>query len=142
MIQVRRGIFETNSSSTHSLTICTKEEFEKWKRGEMWFDRDYERLVEKKFVVKLDEEESKAHYINTHPSGYYYKTWEELSEEEIEKWHKNFLSSKKSKIESSYDYQTYDQWYFNSYDGLEKFDYEYTTPSGDNIVVFGKYGYD
>ena len=26
--KIRRGVFETNSSSTHSLTICTEEEFE------------------------------------------------------------------------------------------------------------------
>lgn len=30
--QVRRGVFETNSSSTHSLTMCSEEEFEAWKR--------------------------------------------------------------------------------------------------------------
>lgn len=26
--QIRRGVYETNSSSTHSLTMCSKEEFE------------------------------------------------------------------------------------------------------------------
>ena len=29
--------FETNSSSTHSLTICTEEQFEEWKHGEVLF---------------------------------------------------------------------------------------------------------
>ena len=28
--QIRRGVFETNSSSTHSLTMCSEEEFEAW----------------------------------------------------------------------------------------------------------------
>ena len=28
-ITIRRGVFETNSSSTHSLTICTNESYEK-----------------------------------------------------------------------------------------------------------------
>ena len=28
-ILVRRGIFETNSSSVHSLTMCTKSDFDK-----------------------------------------------------------------------------------------------------------------
>lgn len=37
--QIRRGVFETNSSSTHSLTMCSEEEFEKWKNGEILFDR-------------------------------------------------------------------------------------------------------
>lgn len=140
MIQIRHGVFETNSSSTHSLTICTEEEFEKWVHGEMFFDSDYERLVEKKIVLELDEEESKDHYISTHPSGFFYKTWEELSEEEIKKWHKNYFDIKKSKMESLYNYQTYDQW-CRDYD-LEKFTQRYTTSSGDKIVAFGKYGYN
>ena len=36
--QIRRGVFETNSSSTHSLTMCSEEEFEQWKKGEVLFD--------------------------------------------------------------------------------------------------------
>lgn len=35
--QIRLGVYETNSSSTHSLTICSEEEFEQWKNGELLF---------------------------------------------------------------------------------------------------------
>lgn len=34
MIQIRKKVFETNSSSTHSLVICTEDEFNKFKSGE------------------------------------------------------------------------------------------------------------
>lgn len=34
--QIRRGVYETNSSSTHSLTMCSEEEFEQWKNGELF----------------------------------------------------------------------------------------------------------
>ena len=37
--QIRLGVFETNSSMTHALSMCTKEEFEKWKNGEVWWNR-------------------------------------------------------------------------------------------------------
>jgi hypothetical protein len=40
--QIRRGVFETNSSSVHSLTITSKEEFERFKSGELrmnWRDK-------------------------------------------------------------------------------------------------------
>ena len=37
--QIRRGVYETNSSSTHSLTMCSEEEFEQWKNGELLFDK-------------------------------------------------------------------------------------------------------
>lgn len=45
MKQIRKGTFETNSSSTHSITICTKEEFEKFKNGELVLDEWEEKLV-------------------------------------------------------------------------------------------------
>ena len=56
MKQIRVGVFETNSSSTHSLTIVSEEEYEKWKSGELIFNHndgelvpipaDYKKLVE------------------------------------------------------------------------------------------------
>lgn len=45
MKQIRRGTFETNSSSTHSITICTEEEFEKFENGELVFDKWEEKLI-------------------------------------------------------------------------------------------------
>ena len=35
--QIRFGTFETNSSSTHSITITSKDQFDKWVRGECYF---------------------------------------------------------------------------------------------------------
>lgn len=37
--EIRRNVFETNSSSTHSLSICTEQEFEDWKAGKLLYDR-------------------------------------------------------------------------------------------------------
>lgn len=34
MIQIRQGVFETNSSSTHALAICTQDEWDKLQSGE------------------------------------------------------------------------------------------------------------
>jgi len=31
--QIRRSVFETNSSSTHSITMCSNTDFEKWENG-------------------------------------------------------------------------------------------------------------
>lgn len=46
MRQIRRGVFETNSSSTHSITVCTKKEFEAFEDGELMLDMADEKLVE------------------------------------------------------------------------------------------------
>ncbi len=50
MRSIRRSIFETNSSSTHSLTICAKEDYEAWKRGEMIFNKWKGTLISAKDV--------------------------------------------------------------------------------------------
>lgn len=46
MKQIRLGVFETNSSSTHSLTIVSEEDYNKWVDGKLLFDRNDEKLVE------------------------------------------------------------------------------------------------
>lgn len=46
MINIRANTFETNSSSTHSITICTEEEYNKFVNGELGIDWD-DRLVPK-----------------------------------------------------------------------------------------------
>lgn len=60
MIQIRRNIFETNSSSVHTLTLCSQEDFNKWKQGELIWDWDAEELVEPDLIEKdeyYDEED-------------------------------------------------------------------------------------
>ena len=46
MKQIRKNVFETNSSSTHSLTMCSEEEYEKWQREELIYDRWEGDLIE------------------------------------------------------------------------------------------------
>ena len=51
---IRNGIFETNSSMTHSLIICTKEEMEEWRNGELFRRRwGEDRLVTKEEMEKI-----------------------------------------------------------------------------------------
>ena len=119
---IRRGTFETNSSSTHSITMCKESDFDKWKNGEMYWDRWNESLVSKeeveKEMAKLQEE-----FISEHPD--YDKDdidWEEQLED--------YLNSDK-------EYYTYEE--FNDYDYIE---YETFEDSYDGVVAFGYYGMD
>lgn len=43
--QVRRGVFETNSSSVHSITMCSKSDYDKWVAGELIYARWRDELV-------------------------------------------------------------------------------------------------
>ena len=51
--QVRIGMFESNSSSTHTLHICSKDEFEKWQKGEVVFDRWNEEFITPKHKCNI-----------------------------------------------------------------------------------------
>ena len=60
--EVRRGVFETNSSSVHSLTMCSGEEYKKWENGEVlyWEEENYSRelLSDMERIVQLSIEKS------------------------------------------------------------------------------------
>ena len=57
--QIRRGVFETNSSSVHSLTMCSSDEYEKWENGELLYWEDKDKFVSREEVIKeLQEKKS------------------------------------------------------------------------------------
>ena len=45
METLRMGTFETNSSSTHCMTIMSEEEYDKFKSGLYYWDRSYDKIV-------------------------------------------------------------------------------------------------
>lgn len=50
---VRRGIFETNSSMSHSLVIATKEDMKKWESGKLFYDWRKKQLVTKEEMERV-----------------------------------------------------------------------------------------
>lgn len=57
MKQIRRGVFETNSSSVHSITMCMKSDYDKWVAGELYFDWYNDNLVSQEIVEASDYKE-------------------------------------------------------------------------------------
>ena len=55
MISIRRNVFETNSSSTHSICICTEEDYNKWKNGETVYNTWTDKFLSKEAYENLDE---------------------------------------------------------------------------------------
>ena len=47
MISIRNCVFETNSSSTHSLNICTQEEWDNWVSGKLLYSEYDEKFTDK-----------------------------------------------------------------------------------------------
>ena len=127
MKTVRLGTFETNSSSTHSITMCMESDYEKWKNGEMYWNRWNDELVSKeeveKEMAKLREE-----FIADNPD------FDENNEEWKEKL-EQYINEDKM-------YYTYEE--FNDYDYIEyeTFVDTFETPQGEKVVSFGYYGSD
>ena len=148
IFQVRQGVFETNSSSTHTLTICAKDDYDKWNRGEVfWLDNDWHKLdTDKDFVTpeeleelaeKYNEEQQKRidagdkfakvldidKVLNERPS---YDNWDD-----------SYWDTERSALEA----YTTDDFYVSNRD-LETYSRNFTSPSGDKMVAFGAFGYD
>lgn len=57
MKTIRRHVFETNSSSTHSITMCSKEDFDAWKNGLVIFNEYDSKFIPTKEAMKKIKEE-------------------------------------------------------------------------------------
>jgi hypothetical protein len=120
--QIRRGVFETNSSSTHSITMCSGEEYDKWCSGNLLF-----WVGKKKFGTKED-------------------IIEELKE--LTRWDNSLMypdvnwddDSVVADIFDSEEIQTSGEFFDDEY--LETFEETYHTSNGEEVVAFGKFGYD
>ncbi len=129
MFQIRKHIFETNSSSTHSFIMCTKDDFNKLEKGKLLINED-------DTIVTIEEATKYAvDYVMKHPTWFtnsvveFAKSIKDKSEYQIVKW-----------LEDNDLAVTLDTYLDNDY--LETFSQEFTTPGGETVVVFGKYGYE
>lgn len=122
MINIRRGVFETNSSSTHSISILTEEEDKQWLRGDIlryrWSD---------KFITKEE----------------YAKKFEELKQQ--------YAKENNIPIEDVDDYDVQEYFYddiaynFEDYDDIMELESDvtkYTTKNGEQLIIRCWYGYE
>ena len=121
MRQIRNGVFETNSSSTHSLTMMMKSDYSRWESENLYLFKgytygwDFDKPI-KNHLYTRDEAEK---FIKS----YRYYHGEEIDDEMLREM--DFVS-----------------WDDEGSEYLEEFYEEFTTPSGETIVAFGEYGYD
>ena len=59
MINIRHGLFETNSSSVHSMTLLTQDEYDKWGSGDYYLDLDEGRVLSREEAETIVSE-----YVN------------------------------------------------------------------------------
>lgn len=143
IFQVRQGVFETNSSSTHTLTICSKDDFDKWKHGEVfWLDNDWHKLDTNKNFVTPEELEELAEKYNEEQqerinAGDKFAKVLDIDKVLNERPDYSYWDTERSSLEA----YTMDDWYARNGD-LETYSETFTSPSGDEMVAFGAFGYD
>ena len=120
--QIRRGVFETNSSSVHSLTMCSGEEFERWRNEEVLYWRELDTFGTREEII------AKLKTITWHNGELCYPNVDWNDEDAV------------YDIFSDEGIKTYNKYFDNDY--FETFKYTHTTPSGDEVVAFGYYGHD
>lgn len=123
MIQKRIGVFETNSSSTHTLCIVTDEEMKKLQSGELFISNWGSKLYTREQAIN----EALTAYNRRYDDKYTRERVDAMDESEL----LDFLSCN--------EIVTFENW---GSEYLDYFEESYTTDSGDKIVVFGQYGYD
>lgn len=113
MKTIRKGVFETNSSSTHSICICTDEEFNAWADKKLFWDKYEETFITIEEVIHQLREGGEE------------GTDEELTEKILEN-------------PSEFELDTLDTWgedYENDHN-------IYTTKSGETLHILCYYGYN
>lgn len=120
MIKTRKGVFETNSSSTHTLVVLNDDDYLKLDSGEYLLD-NWNGIIKPKEEVLKDLRQNYIEYNKEREDFNSDITDEELLSEYNDGW------------------TTLDEFFEDEY--LEGFDDTHTTPSGDIVHIFGKYGY-
>ena len=121
-MQIRRGVFETNSSSVHSITMCTGSDFDRWTDGELLFWEDEKKFGTRDEIIedlqKSTRYDGKLRYPDIN--------WDDKDQV--------------SDIFNDENIKTFNQYFQN--DWFETYWEAYTTPGGENVVAFGYYGHD
>lgn len=128
---IRKGVFESNSSSTHSLAIMTQEKWNEFKTTDKY-------LAEWDGTLYMVEEliEKYKQLANQYPAIY---KIDRLTTRED--WIKYLTKPGEWGQANYFTYETwgdYDIWS----DWAESYVEEFETPSGDKMVAVGGYGYN
>lgn len=119
MIQIRHGVFETNSSSTHCLMIWPKADYDKARDMNLYI---YEGGSNK-------------------PCAYTFEQAQKIAKAEYEKYNEDKVAPDQIDEDFIHDWGELIPFSDFGFD-YHRFHQSTTTPSGDEMVAFGYYGYD
>lgn len=136
MINIRVGVFETNSSSVHSMVLCTADDYRDWLNGNKLYNVYYNNYWPEdkngapQFVTLEEAAQYDKHfpYPENHAENYY-GGWDlEFQDENGNYCDRMFITAKEFERFYGYDFETFNE--------------SYTTPGGEEVIAFGYYGHD
>lgn len=160
MKYIRRGTFETNSSSCHSITLASKKDYDMWADEEAFlfygkfvpFTEAYVQIKTWIKEEKLDYYEQNSDYWKDEIATYkgYLSILDNLDAKTFNDIFKKFITNDCIELNpleglfqairddgETFSYQSYFDYYGNEYEMFE----EEKNIEGTDVIAFGYYGY-
>lgn len=134
--KIRRGIFETNSSTSHALIIMKEDVYDKWENGGYYYS-PYNYEWEKKYYTDPSNIPEDKHYYTEDEVRNFL-----IHNERVEPEHFNFDEGMAydsfEQLAKEFEFYTYD-----TFNGEYELDTKnFVTDNGEKYVVHCAYGYD
>lgn len=142
MESIRRNVFETNSSSTHSITMCSESEYEKWKKGELFYHRWDEKFFTKEEIIEKAKEKREKYLKEKEEGKTLYHYMEQYINAETDEDLLKVEMDLDEEDEGDGDYYSYERFWNYIESQFETFENSYTTETNETVIAFGYYGYD
>ncbi len=151
-VQVRRNVFETNSSTMHTLVISKESDYNAFLNGDLWAIETYDNednveflseaeAIEKNIeILKKEGYDNEQYFDNYRKFKNFWEAFSALYDEDNDKKYDDWESFKDEySIDSRYDYyhDWDDFWEDMLYESFERF---IETEHGDRLVAWGYYG--
>lgn len=132
MINIRTGVWETNSSSVHSLIMTDEDTYKKLERGDLLIG-GYNTDFEDEFITYEQAYQTLKELFEKYPDFY-----AEYGVTDLDECTRDYIEEIMGREDIAYTLDTYG----GSGNYYEKFEDFYTTPKGEKVVAFGYYGHD
>lgn len=131
MFKIRQGVFETNSSSVHSMIMCSLDQYKDLERGNLLIDKYKDTIVTIEEAIDMYNQycqiENKIPIDIPKEDALKILCGDEDGDDD--EW-------KQFSLLKNYNYNKGEGYYY------EDFYDTYVTQSGDTVVAFGYYGND
>jgi len=137
---IRKGVFETNSSTSHSCVIMTEEQNKKWEEENLYYYPSSRYYNQFKDLPEDKQPHPGCFYTQEEVLEFYKLKGYEYKPDEFVPEADKYDDAKDEFIREMSDFVSYNSWHDDEY--MEFDDNYLTTPGGERVVVECKFGRD